>query len=137
MKIEFTDGQMIDTSQGKEMTMDGKKYMIFPLVLEHFANKTTKVGTKTSLEDFFNVEQPIETKKRKVVRNSIAYKVREWLESGLKPGDTTNFHAPTGYAIRVAAEGLNKNISIRRIRKNVFNVVYNKPQVYARSKNRV
>lgn len=147
MKIVFTtnEGKTIDTSGAKYMTIDGKEFALFPVVNveQNFTQNKFEVyeSTSSALDKFFGFDDqnitPHTKKLKKEKFNSIAYKVREWLNSGVTPGATTNFASPSEYAIRVAAELQNKNISIRKIRKGIYNVIYNKPQVYARSKYRV
>lgn len=145
--LETNDGKSIDTSSVKYMTMDGTEYALFPVIKNQpvIQNKfEVTEATSIGLDKFFGFHEQkkahyvrTQKKNKRQKTNSIAYKVREWLDSGLNKGDTTNFASPSEYAIRVAAETQNKNISIRRIRKGLYNVIYNKPQVYARSKYRV
>lgn len=139
MKIVFktNEGKTVDTTQVQYMTMGGKEYAVF-LITEETPVIQNKFDTQegTFIETLFGTEfKP----KRKISQRpqSVAHKVREWLNGNLNPGDTTNIASTTEYAIRVAAEGMNKNISIRKIRKGMFNVIYNRPQKYARSKYRV
>ena len=137
--MQTADGNTIDTSDAKPITFNGEEFVMFKVIKSvrsfqpsQFENS---VETNNSLEDFFNVT-PTKRRKKRVVRKSISNKVRQWLDTKPKSGDTTNFESPTDYAIRVAAEARNCKVFIRRIRKGLYNVTFDSKKIYARSKTR-
>lgn len=138
--MKTTDGKTIDTDEGKPVTIDGIRYMMFRLVDDITPSqfKPSQFNNiedeNSSLESFFGVtKKKLNSKQRKLNKKSIAYVVRQWLETKPKNGDTINFNAPTDYAIRVAAESKNCKVIIRRVRKGLYNVTFDKKRVYARS----
>lgn len=132
MKVIFetNDGKTLDTNVIKYISIDNVEYAILPVVRK---NKPVNVVKEiTSLEDFFNVSN----KKKRVVAQSVANRVRNWLNASPDIGDTEVFKSPSEYAIRVAAENLNRKVAIRQVRKNMYRATYIKPQQYARARKR-
>jgi hypothetical protein len=132
MKVIFetNDGKTLDTNVIKYITIDNVEYAILPVIAKKKQLQSTDAHLPT-LESFFNV-----SKKKRVFAQSVANRVRTWFSSNPDIGDTETFRAPTDYAIRVAAENLNRKVAIRQLRKNMYRATYIKPQQYARSKRR-
>lgn len=132
MKVIFetNDGKTLDTNVIKYITIDKTEYAILPVVVKEKPNML--FNAKTTLEDFFNVSN----KKKRIVAQSVANRVRNWLNAGPDIGDSEVFKSPSEYAIRVAAENLNRRVAIRQVRKNMYRATYVKPQQYARARKR-
>ena len=128
--IKTADGRTLDLSQVKYMSIENVNYALVP-VMGKIQPKLKVPHQNKSLEDFFDVSDTPRKKGEKV--NSTAYKVRQWLESNPQPGSTINFAAPSDYAIRVAAESKNSRVRIRKLRRGLYNVTFERNQIYARS----
>lgn len=132
MKVIFetNDGKTLDTNVIKYITIDNVEYAILPVLKK--SKPVNLIEKSKTLEDFFNVRN----QSKRIVTQSVANRVRSWFNTSPDVGDSEVFKSKSDYAIRVAAENLNRKVLIRQVRKNMYRATYVKPQQYARARKR-
>lgn len=132
MKVIFetNDGKTLDTNVIKYITIDNVEYAILPVLKK--SKPVNLIEKSKTLEDFFNVR----SESKRTVPQSVANRVRSWFSTSPDVGDSEVFKSKSDYAIRVAAEVLNRKVLIRQVRKNMYRATYVKPQQYARARKR-
>lgn len=128
------EGKELDTKNVKYMTFDGVEFALFPvlsIVQKKFFPtdaKEEKVGNALQAALFEDEYSPSKTHK-----NSVAYRVRQWL-SNAKVGQSTIIEAPTAYSIRVACETRGVKAKIFQQKRGSYRVIFDSRKKYARQK---
>ena len=131
MKITFEteDGKTLDTSNIEYMTLNGVNYAMLKVV----ETKEVQKVEDFSLENFFGVQK--QPKQPAFTANNVRSAVRQWFDTNPRPGDSQVFKGTT-HAIRISTELFGRKCSFKKIRRNMYQVTYLKPQEYARTKKK-